>query len=93
MASLPPSHQGREVFDRKATGAGAGAGAPRELADNYAYEMQERAVSRKWQGTEADRKDMSALGRVQELRVGGFRSQIAIAMADVVQSETSSSLQ
>jgi len=34
-----------------------------------AYEMQEGAVKRKWQGTDADRKEMSQLGRVQELRV------------------------
>jgi len=31
--------------------------------------MQEGVVSRKWQGTDADRKEMSQLGRVQELRV------------------------
>lgn len=66
MASSPSSYQGQqEVFNQKA----AGEGAVRYPEDDYAYEMQEGAVSRKWQGTEADRKDMSALGRVQELRV------------------------
>lgn len=43
--------------------------AVRHADDTDAYEMQEGAVSRKWQGTEADRKEMSQLGRVQELRV------------------------
>lgn len=37
-------------------------------ADDEEYEMAEGAVARKWQGTDADRKDMSQLGRVQELR-------------------------
>lgn len=32
------------------------------------YEMN-APVAKKWQGTVADRQDMSALGRVQELRV------------------------
>jgi hypothetical protein len=31
--------------------------------------MSDAAVAKKWQGTEVDRKDMSVLGRVQELRV------------------------
>lgn len=39
-------------------------------ADNEdGFEMSEGAVARKWQGTAVDRKDMSELGRVQELRV------------------------
>nr|POE89966.1 hypothetical protein CFP56_20435 [Quercus suber] len=33
------------------------------------YELNDGVVARKWQGTAADRKDMSQLGRVQELRV------------------------
>lgn len=33
------------------------------------YEMSDAVVAKKWQGTEADRKDMSELGKVQELRV------------------------
>lgn len=32
------------------------------------FEMADGAIARKWQGTAADRKDMSQLGRVQELR-------------------------
>lgn len=32
------------------------------------FEMAEGVVARKWQGTSADRKDMTQLGRVQELR-------------------------
>lgn len=43
--------------------------AVRQADDADVYEMQEGAVKRKWQGTEADRKEMSQLGRVQELRV------------------------
>jgi len=36
--------------------------------DGDAYELAEAPVAKKWQGTAADRKDMSQLGRVQELR-------------------------
>jgi hypothetical protein len=43
--------------------------AVRQADDADVYEMQEGAVKRKWQGTEADRKEMSQLGRIQELRV------------------------
>jgi hypothetical protein len=43
--------------------------AVRHTEDADTYEMQEGAVKRKWQGTDADRKEMSQLGRVQELRV------------------------
>lgn len=43
--------------------------AVRHTDDGDAFEMQEGVVKRKWQGTEADRKEMSQLGRVQELRV------------------------
>jgi hypothetical protein len=43
--------------------------AVRQADDTDGFEMQEGAVKRKWQGTEADRKEMSQLGRVQELRV------------------------
>ena len=43
--------------------------AVRQADDADVYEMQAGAVERKWQGTEADRKEMSQLGRVQELRV------------------------
>lgn len=45
--------------------------AVRHADDGDGYEMQEveGAVNRKWQGTAADRKEMSQLGRVQELRV------------------------
>ena len=43
--------------------------AVRQADDADVYEMQAGAVKRKWQGTEADRKEMSQLGRVQELRV------------------------
>lgn len=43
--------------------------AVRHADDADTYEMQEGAVKRKWQGTDADRKEMSQLGRVQELRV------------------------
>lgn len=49
------------------------AAAVRHADDSDAFEMQERAVKRKWQGTEADRKEMSQLGRVQELRVSAER--------------------
>ena len=45
------------------------AAAVRHADDSDVMEMQEGAVKRKWQGTEADRKEMSQLGRVQELRV------------------------
>jgi hypothetical protein len=43
--------------------------AVRQADDVDGFEMQQGAVKRKWQGTEADRKEMSQLGRVQELRV------------------------
>jgi stringent starvation protein B len=43
--------------------------AVRHADDSDVFEMREVAVSRKWQGTEIDRKEMSQLGRVQELRV------------------------
>jgi len=43
--------------------------AVRRADDSDVYEMQDGAVKRKWQGTEADRREMSQLGRVQELRV------------------------
>lgn len=45
--------------------------AVRHADDSDVFEMQEgvAAVKRKWQGTDADRKEMSQLGRVQELRV------------------------
>ncbi len=33
------------------------------------YEMEHATVPKKWQGTDADKHDMSVLGRVQELRV------------------------
>jgi len=48
--------------------------AARHAEDADAYEMQEGAVKRKWQGTDADRKEMSQLGRVQELRVSQMGS-------------------
>jgi hypothetical protein len=51
------------------------AAAVRHADEPYAFELQEGAVKRKWQGTDADRKEMSQLGRVQELRVscqGGY---------------------
>ncbi|KAI6820140.1 amino acid transporter-like protein [Hortaea werneckii] len=49
---------------------------PKQVAENVRatydneddFEMTEGAVAKKWQGTAADRRDMSALGRVQELR-------------------------
>jgi hypothetical protein len=47
--------------------------AVRQADDADGFEMQEGAVKRKWQGTEADRKEMSQLGRVQELRVSAER--------------------
>ncbi|OQN95295.1 hypothetical protein B0A48_18526 [Cryoendolithus antarcticus] len=37
--------------------------------DEDAFEMADGVVAKKWQDTDADRKDMSQLGRVQELRV------------------------
>lgn len=45
--------------------------AVRNADDGDGYEMQEveGAVKRKYQGTAADRKEMSQLGRIQELRV------------------------
>ena len=43
--------------------------AVRRADDADTFEMQEGAVKRKWQGTDEDRKEMSQLGRVQELRV------------------------
>lgn len=43
--------------------------AVRHADDSDVFEMQEGAVKRKWQGTDADRREMSQLGRVQELRV------------------------
>ena len=43
--------------------------AVRQADDADGFEMQQGAVKRKWQGTEADRKEMSQLGRIQELRV------------------------
>jgi len=55
-----------------------GGGNPKTVAENvratYAedddgFEMADGAVANKWQGTAADRRDMSQLGRVQELRV------------------------
>lgn len=42
------------------------AGYPHDQEDEY--EMN-AVVASKWQGTEADRRDMSQLGKVQELRV------------------------
>lgn len=33
------------------------------------YEMAGATVAKKWQGTDVDRRDMSTLGKVQELRV------------------------
>ncbi|KAK4495356.1 hypothetical protein PRZ48_013687 [Zasmidium cellare] len=36
--------------------------------DDEGFELSEYAVKKKWQGTEADRREMSALGRVQQLR-------------------------
>lgn len=48
--------------------------AVRHTDDGDVFEMQEGAVKRKWQGTEADRKEMSQLGRVQELRVSIART-------------------
>jgi predicted secreted Zn-dependent protease len=47
--------------------------AVRHADDSDVFEMQEVAVKRKWQGTEIDRKEMSQLGRVQELRVSLYR--------------------
>lgn len=52
--------------------------AVRHADDADTYEMQEGAVKRKWLGTDADRKEMSQLGRVQELRV----SQEALNLHD-----------
>ena len=43
--------------------------AVRQADDADGFEMQQGAVKRKWQGTDADRKEVSQLGRVQELRV------------------------
>ena len=37
--------------------------------DNGRIAMPETAVAMEWQGTDMDRKDMSDLGKVQELRV------------------------
>jgi len=37
--------------------------------DNGRVAMPETAVAMEWQGTDMDRKDMSDLGKVQELRV------------------------
>lgn len=42
-----------------------------ESTEEDAYELSEYAVAKKWRGTPADRKDMSQLGRVQQLRVSG----------------------
>ncbi|CAK1358973.1 unnamed protein product [Cercospora beticola] len=39
-----------------------------ESTEEDAYELPEYAVAKKWRGTPADRKDMSQLGRVQQLR-------------------------
>lgn len=39
------------------------------LDDDEGFELSGYAVKKKWQGTEADRREMSALGRVQQLRV------------------------
>ncbi|PPJ50565.1 hypothetical protein CBER1_06298 [Cercospora berteroae] len=39
-----------------------------ESTEEDAYELSEYAVAKKWRGTPADRKDMSQLGRVQQLR-------------------------
>ncbi|KAI5364589.1 Putative amino acid/polyamine transporter I [Septoria linicola] len=39
-----------------------------ESSDEDGFELSEYAVAKKWQGTAADRKDMSQLGRVQQLR-------------------------
>lgn len=38
-------------------------------ARDYEDGMEMGPVSKKWQGTDADRHEMSMLGRVQELRV------------------------
>ncbi len=37
--------------------------------DERGYEMAEARVPDKYQGTETDRRDMTTLGRIQELRV------------------------
>jgi hypothetical protein len=56
----------------------------RQADDADVYEMQEGAVKRKWQGTEADRKEMSQLGRVQELRVSlkGILGELLVTAHD-----------
>jgi len=54
-----------EVLDEKTPDGGT-----RDYDQTIAApDSYERTVSQKWQGTETDRRDMSALGRVQELRV------------------------
>lgn len=40
-----------------------------DMLEDDGFELSEHAVKKKWQGTAADRRDMSALGRVQQLRV------------------------
>lgn len=57
--------------------------------DDDAFELSEYAVKRKWQGTEADRREMSALGRVQQLRVSSVSKTFPISVADNSHSETS----
>ncbi|KAM3421995.1 hypothetical protein BST61_g2372 [Cercospora zeina] len=39
-----------------------------DSSEEDAHELSEYAVAKKWRGTPADRKDMSQLGRVQQLR-------------------------
>jgi len=63
MSSSPASDRG-PISQKLET-----AQAVRHADGSDSYEMQEGVVSRKWQGTDADRKEMSQLGRVQELRV------------------------
>ena len=62
-SSSSPYNKG--IFGQTTDGDGAKA----YTQDGRSYKMPEGVVSQKWQGTEADRKVMSTLGRVQELRV------------------------
>ncbi len=49
------------------------------------HEMADVMVAKKWQGTEVDRKDMSQLGKVQELRVRDTVMRVCGALANNIQ--------
>lgn len=60
--------------------------------DHVGFEMSEAVVSKKWQGTEADKKDMSQLGKVQELRVGeSVTKQVRLCLLTTLSATLTSS--